>query len=130
MIDYIADLLKLDQNRPLTSEQDSRLKAIVTPLVLQDWESMLTSHPDRVFSNYLLSGMSHGLRVGFNRSFPLRSVKCNMRSAIEHPKVVSQYLGEEVKAGQVLGPLLQGGGRGCFLACQQVWCDSQTTQRK
>ena len=65
---------------------------------------MLEGYPEQCIANYLLFGIREGFRVGFNRSSPLRSAKSNMKSAAEHPEVVSRYLSEEVKEGRVLGP--------------------------
>ena len=65
---------------------------------------MLEGYPEQRIANYLLFGIREGFRVGFNRSSPLRSAKSNMKSAAEHPEVVSRYLSEEVKEGRVLGP--------------------------
>ena len=101
---YTTDIYKLDRLWPLKPEQDRRLAPISSPLALQEWEKVWASHLDRAFTSYLLHGIKEGFRVGFNRSFPLRSAKANIRLAAEHPDVVSQYLREEVELGRVLGP--------------------------
>ena len=79
-------LLGLDRFRPVINKQESRLKAIVTPLVLQEWENMLEGYPEQRIANYLLFGIREDFRVGFNRSSPLRSAKSNMKAAAEHPR--------------------------------------------
>lgn len=76
----------------------------MSPLVDAEWAALLHGHPDQAFTEYILSGLRHGFRIGFNRSCPLRAAKHNMQSALEHPEIVTCYLEEEVKAGRVLGP--------------------------
>ena len=76
----------------------------MTPLVYAEWEALLRRLPDQTYADFILSGLRHGFRIGFNRASPLRSAKRNMQSAYDHPEVVTHYLEEEVKAGRVLGP--------------------------
>ena len=72
---------------------------------LSTWTKRLAPHPDRDFANYILSGIEHGFRVGFEYSHPLSSAKRNMLSASQHPKVVENYLGNERAEGRILGPI-------------------------
>ena len=45
---------------------------------------------------YILSGIKHGFRVGFNYSTsPLADSNRNMVSALEHPEVVDEYIAQE-----------------------------------
>ena len=75
-----------------------------SPLQLTEWESILESHPDQAFAQFLLCGISSGFRIGFDRSKEVRSAMKNMASALSHPEVVSKFLAEEIAAGRVVGP--------------------------
>ena len=57
----------MDSRRPgrahnTISECLSRIK---TPLVVEEWEKLLSRHPDREYGDYLLRGMKEGFRIGF-----------------------------------------------------------------
>ena len=84
--------------------QGSGLQAVITPLVLPHWESLLADHPDKNYSGYLLKGIKEGFWIGFDRGVKLASARKNMLSAVEHPEVVNQYLLKERKRGVLLGP--------------------------
>jgi hypothetical protein len=60
---------------------------------------------EEAYAQYLLRGVRGEFRISFNRQLALQSAPKNMRSAAEHPEVVSEYLAEEVAAGRVVGPL-------------------------
>ena len=55
----------------------------------------MTSHPDQQFAAYVLNGIKHGFRVGYDRDHGLSSSAGNMASALAHPVVGSDYLEEE-----------------------------------
>ena len=104
---YTDDLRFLDRvgrNAPQAREE---FQAIVTPLKSAHWESMLASHPDRDYTDYLLSGIKGGFRIGVNRGVHLASARKNMLSAQEHPQVVTDYLQKEMDRGVLLGPFEQ-----------------------
>ena len=98
------DLLKLDQIGARAPMARSGLQAVITPLVLPHWESLLADHPDKNYVGYLLKGIKEGFRIGFNRQVKLASARKNMLSAVEHPEVVDEYLLKERKRGVLLGP--------------------------
>ena len=102
---YTNDLIELDRisSRGAQQQVQERLLGIITPLVLEHWESMLASHPDRKFVRYILQGIHDGFRIGFDGSKPVGSARKNMMSAIEHPGVVSDYLKKEMERGVLLG---------------------------
>jgi len=77
---------------------------VFTPLRLVQWESLLASHPDRDYVNYILRGIKEGFRIGFKASGSVSSVRKNMHSAMENPQVVSAYIAEERERGVLLGP--------------------------
>ena len=72
-----------------------------SPLNLLTWEAALVPHPDHQFTAFILQGLRHGFRVGFDpRVSSLRLSKRNIPSAY----VVEQYLKNECALGRVLGP--------------------------
>ena len=80
-----------------------------TPLKVAAWEYHLRAHPDREFVQYLLEGLQHGFRIGFDYGkCKCRSAKCNMLSATQNPEVIQQYLTKECSLGRVLGPFDKG----------------------
>ena len=62
---------------------------------------VVRSHPDREFAEYILSGLEHGFRIGFDYQTRLSSVRQNMPAAAEHPEVVERHS----VAGRILGPI-------------------------
>lgn len=77
----------------------------VSPLCLDQFQLELLNHPDRSVVNYVLSGIQHGFRIGFDTSaVTLKCASSNMRSAAEHPSVIDSYLQTEVSLGRVAGP--------------------------
>ena len=105
MYPYTSDLLCLDACRPPASSLPPALAAVSTPLVIPAWELALQAHPDRAFAQYIIDGLRHGFRIGFNRGGGnLRSAPANMRSAQLHPGVISEYLSKELARGRMLGP--------------------------
>lgn len=82
------------------------LRKITTPLDVNAWEACLRSHPDRVFVNLILKGISEGFRVGFSyQSQHCTPADSNHPSANEHPSVISEALKGEVEKGRLCGPL-------------------------
>ncbi|XP_031562499.1 uncharacterized protein LOC116298251 [Actinia tenebrosa] len=69
------------------------------------WE--LRDHPDRQRVNFIINGIRHGFKVGFNQIPSLLSARRNKKSAVDHPAVVDQYLANEVALGRVAGPFKQ-----------------------
>ena len=94
----------LDACRTNVAPPPPALKSVSTPLSVPAWEKVLRAHPDRAFAGYIIDGLSHGFRIGFNRSCSLRSASANMASAQLHPEVISEYLQKELSLGRMLGP--------------------------
>ena len=69
------------------------------------WEALLKDHPDRHLVHYLLTGVTQGFRIGFNRQHKCRRATGNMSSAISNPQPVSDFIGTEMQAGRSIGPL-------------------------
>ena len=79
------------------------LSTISTPLQVDKWAVALAAHPDQAFVHYVCDGIRFGFRIGFDRSFQLRSATTNMQSAFEHVGSISQYLQKELSLGHLLG---------------------------
>ena len=56
---------------------------------------------------YILDGIVHGFRVGFERPHPLRSVTQNYPSVDAHSQVVTEYIVKEVSLWRFLGPFIR-----------------------
>ena len=102
---YINDLLALDACRPQMPNVLSALKPITTPLHIETWTAALANHPDAQFRHYIITGLTQGFRIGFNRACPLRSTYHNMPSAGKQASVVENYPAKERAAGHLIGPL-------------------------
>lgn len=74
--------------------------------MLGEWRKALAAHPDPEFREYVLKGIQQGFRIGFRHGDrTCKSAKANMKSAMDNPGVVDDYLGKEVRLGRVLGPI-------------------------
>ena len=49
------------------------LRSVGTPLLLGEWSKEQEGHPDAIFAKYILNGIQHGFRIGFNRAMKCRS---------------------------------------------------------
>lgn len=62
-----------------------------------NWPAILT---------YVIEGLCHGFKLGFQASHRLRPAKKNKPSALQYQKVVDEYLANEVALGRVAGPFI------------------------
>ena len=85
------------------------LSEISTPWNWLAWENMLHTHPEREFADIIVNCIREWFHIGFEyrRFGGTRSSDRNMRSTLEHPDVVDEYLVEERRRGHVLGPFAQ-----------------------
>ena len=75
-----------------------------SPLQWETWKELLQEHSDRLYANYIVSGLREGFRIGFSYGTAKWKSSKNMESAWEHPDVVSRYLQKERDEGRVVGP--------------------------
>ena len=94
----------MDFCRPPIQCPAPMLTSIPTPLDPESWSHVLSPHPDRAFARYISDGLRSVFRVGFQYGSLLRSASSNMRSALDHPDIVTTYLSKEVSLGRMLGP--------------------------
>ncbi len=92
----VAQLDALEARVPQGHAQlTEALLEITTPLCGLIWEQELSNHPDQQFASYVTNGITKGFRIGFDDTKGLRSCASNIRSATDHPEVVSDYLNRE-----------------------------------
>ena len=64
---------------------------IMTPLLLQNWSSLLAAHPDQALASFFITGILQGFRVGYHSlQRPFKSAKQNLDCATQHPEVIDR----------------------------------------
>ena len=102
----MEDLLHLDARRPKGNVTiPPELNSVNSPLRWQEWDAKLSSYPDQRLRAYLVEGIRYGFRVGYNYDSVCRPAKGNMKSALDNPQVIREYLGAELKERRIIGPL-------------------------
>ena len=76
----------------------------VSPLHPEEFARELSSHPDQQRVAYVLQGLRHGFKLGFQSPLQLKPASRNKQSAILHANVIDDYLANEVMLGRVAGP--------------------------
>ncbi len=107
---YMAHLLAIDEKRPVCHRPATRdipdWDHIVTPMRAGEWDKLLSNHPDRSYHSYLVKGLMDGFRIGFSyESSSCTGVGSNMKSAMERPSVIDQFISAELAAKRILGPV-------------------------
>lgn len=77
---------------------------LVTPLSASQFAAELRNHPDHSLVAFVIEGITHGFRLGFSPSQQLKSATHNKQSALQHGRVIDNYLALEVKHRRVAGP--------------------------
>ena len=92
-----------------------------TTLRAAAWGEALASLPGRPLAHFLLGGVGQGFRIGVAEGAILRPSRRDLRSAYDHPEVVTQCLQREVELG---------GSGACpsFVADQPLWCYTKEIQ--
>ena len=75
------------------------------PLQWQEWDARLSSYPDQRLRAYIVDGIQHGFRMGYNQETMCQSSRGNMKSALENLHVIVEYLHTECEAGRGISPL-------------------------
>ena len=78
--------------------------SVVSPLNVSRFTLDLAGHPDRQAVTYVLEGLQHGFRLGFQPVCRLKPTQKNKPSAFQNPEVIDDYLAFEVARGRVAGP--------------------------
>jgi len=78
---------------------------INTPLIAHNWLTLLKEYPNHHLVTFFITGITNGFRIGFNSPLgPIVSAKKNLLGTIQHPRVVDQYLAEELSHLCIAGP--------------------------
>ena len=81
---------------------------VSTPLNPAAWQVMLQHRPNRDLVSRFMSRITQGFCIGLNRScHTLKSARKNLGSAIEHPKIVEEYLAAEISQNRMAGPFIK-----------------------
>ena len=104
--EYTPQLKELDSHRPELPETNPLLKgAHHSPLQVAAWSAALRSHPDTEFVGYILEGMQHGFRVGFNyKKNCTRPAYNNLISAKTTQTLLGNTSLQSAQKGGCLGP--------------------------
>ena len=105
-IEQLASLQKAGSRYPTDRDKSRKqaVRAISTPLQVEEWARILAEHPNTQFAALVTDGLRRGFRIGFDRGHRLRSACSNLKGARDHPEVVDAYIAAECRAGTVLGP--------------------------
>ena len=77
--------------------------APATPVCVSALERELANHPDQKFVHNLIEGLQSGFHIGYcGPRTPL--ISRNLKSALDNPSIVSDYLAQEVSLGHTAGP--------------------------
>ena len=108
---YMGDLTAMQQCVPQSAQPKISFGGITSPLSdhLEAWSDALAMHPDVLFREYILSGLSEGFRIGFDYGHhSCQPARRNLPSVTSQPLVVQEYIEKECHSGRVLGPFLPG----------------------
>lgn len=100
---YMEQLRQIEGCHPRPPRKLSPdLADIKTPLKPGAWREALQGHPDAEFAQYIVHGIEKGFHIGFNHELcSCRPASNNLISASQHPAVVEEYLGKELREGRM-----------------------------
>ena len=78
---YMEDLVTLEFSHSTPLPLPPKLLQIRTPLKQDAWASALASHPDRVFSHYLVQGVQNGFHIGSQSQSKRKQAQRNRRNS-------------------------------------------------
>ena len=68
------------------------------PIETVSMGASLAGHPDRDFVQFLLRGIDQGFHLGFDGAVhQVKGAQKNMQSALDNPKPVEEYLGQQAE---------------------------------
>ena len=79
------------------------LQRALTPLQHSQFERELFNHPDKAWTDWLLSSIRNGVALSYNGPRG-PSEAHNLKSALEHAQVIEEELRKECLVGRILGP--------------------------
>ena len=103
---YMQDLQQLNHPPPHLPHPLPRWPHYQSPVRISPLSHYLRLHPDQEFVSYILHGLASGFHIGYSaRRVTLLSSLRNHQSSLANPQVISDYIGEEVALGRMVGPL-------------------------
>ena len=78
--------------------------ALISPLKGDQFARELSLHPNPQQVSFVLDGIKYGFKLGFHHIKKLKSARQNKPSAYQQPKVIDEYLANEVALRRVAGP--------------------------
>jgi len=91
---------------------------ITTPLHPRRWQEMLSAYPNKTLTEFFITGLLYGFKIGFNNPpSQLHSARKNLLGALQHPKVVDDYLKAEIAEHCVIGPFLKEAIPAAHISC-------------
>ena len=73
--------------------------SISSPLKPKAWEKALSSIPDKAVTQFILRAISQDFRIGVQEGHAFKPSRRNLKSAYDHPEVVTNYIQREVRLG-------------------------------
>ena len=77
---------------------------VSTPINTVALNAELSSHPDKNFVKFLITGLEQGFDIGYSGP-QIERTSHNLLSAIQNPLIVDSYLSKEVAEGRIVGPI-------------------------
>ena len=101
---FMGHLRALDSCRHEMTQQEANPlgEAIVTPLVLPEWQVALKDHPDKEFPAYITSGIEQGFRLGYQRRAGPLLQQASGNMSTPEPELVTSYLDHETSLGRMV----------------------------
>ena len=97
----MADLRAMDAFE--ASGVPDEVGMVSSPLVANEWETVLAGHPDCDFAEFVIRGIREGFRIGFDYSCHLgENIPKNMRSASENPDRIDRYVRAEAQERRLI----------------------------
>ena len=85
--------------------QLKKIAIILNSCAEEEFSQTLANQQDQQQASYVLQGLQHSFKLGFQPVHRLKSAKKKFKtSALQHPKVMHEYLANEVSLGRVVGP--------------------------
>ena len=101
---FMGHLRALDSCRhEMTQQEINPLgEAIVTPLILPEWQVALKDHPDKEFAMYITAGIKQGFRLGYQRREGSHLQQASGNMSTPEPELVTNYLDHETSLGRMI----------------------------
>ena len=82
-----------------------------TPLIWQEWETALSTHPDRAFADFIIAGIRYGFKIGCSHKQVTQSHPLLPKNRVASPvvkKAMLCHVATETAAGRLLSAASAG----------------------